>query len=69
MQRDALPGIVGKFLAVQVSERKDAIGRKTWVPRLLFPRYRQWSVDGALLTTTIRRSILDKEFPAWGHGD
>lgn len=57
LQRDALLGIVGKFLAVQVSERKDARGRKTWVPRLLFPRYHQWDAVGALLQATLTEGV------------
>ncbi len=54
---DALLGIVGKFLAVQVSQRKDARGRKTWVPRLLFPRYHQWDAVGALLHATLTEGV------------
>jgi type I restriction enzyme R subunit len=57
LQRDALLGIVGKFLAVQVSARKDARGRKTWVPRLLFPRYHQWNAVNALLDATLTEGV------------
>ena len=57
LQRDALLGIVGKFLAVQVSQRKDARGRKTWVPRILFPRYHQWNAVNALLEATLTEGV------------
>lgn len=57
LQRDALLGSVGKFLAVQVSEHKDAKGRKTWVPRLLFPRYHQWHVVNELLDATLAEGV------------
>jgi type I restriction enzyme R subunit len=57
LQRDALLGIVGKFLAVQVTGRQNAKGRKTWVPRLLFPRYHQWDAVGALLAATLSEGV------------
>lgn len=56
-QRDAFLGIVGKFLAVQVSERKDAGGRKTFIPALLFPRYHQWGAVNALLQATLDEGV------------
>ena len=57
LQRDALLGIVGKFLAVQVTEQKDAKGRKSYAPKVLFPRYHQWDAVGALLGATLTEGV------------
>jgi type I restriction enzyme R subunit len=56
-QRDAFLGIVGKFLAVQVSERLDANGKKTFIPALLFPRYHQWDAVNSLLKATLDEGV------------
>jgi type I restriction enzyme R subunit len=56
-QRDAFLEIVGKFLAVQVSERKDAKGKKNYTPSLLFPRYHQWNAVNALLKATLNEGV------------
>ncbi len=57
LQRDAWLAIVGKFLSVEVVERKDAKGKKTYVPSLLFPRYHQWDVVGKILDATLKEGV------------
>ena len=56
-QRDAFLGIVGKFLAVQVNERKEANGRKSFTPSLLFPRYHQWDTVNAIVKATLDEGV------------
>lgn len=56
-QRDAFLGIVGKFLAVQVIERKEANGKKSFTPSLLFPRYHQWDTVNVLLKATLDEGV------------
>ena len=56
-QRDAFLGIVGKFLAVQVNERKEANGKKSFTPSLLFPRYHQWDTVNVLLKATLDEGV------------
>ncbi len=57
LRRDALLGVVGKFLAVQVSERKDDRGRTVYVPSLLFPRYHQWLAVNKLVKATLSDGV------------
>ena len=57
LQRDAFLGIVGKFLSVQVTERLDAKGKKTFTPALLFPRYHQWDAVNTLLKATLAEGV------------
>jgi type I restriction enzyme R subunit len=56
-QRDAFLGIVGKFLAVEVKERKEANGKKTFTPSLLFPRYHQWDTVNSVLKATLSEGV------------
>ncbi len=57
LQRDAWLAIVGKFLSVEVVERKDGKGKETFTPSLLFPRYHQWDTVGALLEATLQEGV------------
>lgn len=57
LQRDALLGIVGKFLAVEVKERKEPNGRKSFIPSLLFPRYHQWDTVNSVLKATLEEGV------------
>jgi type I restriction enzyme R subunit len=54
---DAWLSVVGKFLSVEVAERKDAKGKKTYTPSLLFPRYHQWNAVNALLDATLTEGV------------
>jgi len=56
-QRDAFLGIMGKFLAVQVHERKEANGRKSYTPSLLFPRYHQWDTVNVVVKATLDEGV------------
>ena len=49
--------IVGKFLAVEVSEHKDDKGKKVFKPSLLFPRYHQWDAVNVLLNATLKEGV------------
>lgn len=57
LRRDAFLGIVGKFLSVQMDERKDANGVRTFIPTLLFPRYHQWDAVNTLLRATLDEDV------------
>ncbi|EDM82798.1 type I restriction endonuclease subunit R [Limnobacter sp. MED105] len=56
-QPDNFLNIIGKFLAVDVSEKKDAKGRTEFFPNILFPRYHQWSAVGALVNATLEDTV------------
>ena len=50
---DAWLAVMGKFLSVEVSEHKDAKGKKVFNTSLLFPRYHQWDAVNQLLNATL----------------
>lgn len=54
---DAWLGVVGKFLSVEVSEAKDAKGKKVFNTSLLFPRYHQWDAVNKLLNATLAEGV------------
>ncbi len=54
---DAWLGVVGKFLSVEVSEAKDAKGKKVFNTSLLFPRYHQWDAVNKLLNATLTEGV------------
>ena len=54
---DAWLSIVGKFLSVEVSEKKDAKGKKNYTTALLFPRYHQWDAVNSVLDATITEGV------------
>ncbi|WP_229262095.1 type I restriction endonuclease subunit R [Duganella guangzhouensis] len=56
-QRDAWLAVVGKFLSVEVSEVKDAKGKKVFNTSLLFPRYHQWDAVNKLLNATLEEGV------------
>jgi type I restriction enzyme R subunit len=56
-ERDAFLGIVGKFLAVEVKERKEANGKKSFTPSLLFPRYHQWDTVNSIVKATLTEGV------------
>ena len=56
-QRDAWLAVVGKFLSVEVSEAKDAKGKKRFNTSLLFPRYHQWDAVNKLLQATLAEGV------------
>ena len=56
-QRDAWLAVVGKFLSVEVSESKDAKGKKVFNTSLLFPRYHQWDAVNKLLNATLAEGV------------
>lgn len=56
-QRDAWLAVVGKFLSVEVSEAKDAKGKKVFNTSLLFPRYHQWDAVNKLLNATLAEGV------------
>jgi type I restriction enzyme R subunit len=57
LQRDAWLSIVGKFLSVEATVRKDDSGRKTYIPSILFPRYHQWDAVGKILNATLSEGV------------
>lgn len=57
LQPDAWLAVVGKYLSVEVSEVKDARGRKAFNSSLLFPRYHQWDAVNALLAATLSEGV------------
>ncbi len=57
LRRDAWLSIVGKFIAVQVTEQKDDKGKKTYKPSLPFPRYHQWDCVSKLLDATLQEGV------------
>jgi type I restriction enzyme R subunit len=54
---DAWLAVMGKFLSVEVSEYKDAKGRKAFHSSLLFPRYHQWDAVNKLLDATLDEGV------------
>lgn len=54
---DAWLGVLGKFLSVEVSEAKDAKGKKVFNTSLLFPRYHQWDAVNKLLNATLTEGV------------
>lgn len=54
---DAWLALVGKFLSVEVSESKDAKGKKVFNTSLLFPRYHQWDAVKRLLAATLTEGV------------
>lgn len=57
LKPDAWLAVVGKFLSVEVSETKDAKGKKVFNTSLLFPRYHQWDAVNALLDATLSEGV------------
>lgn len=57
LKPDAWLAVVGKFLSVEVSEYKDAKGKKAFNTVLLFPRYHQWDAVNALLDATLAEGV------------
>ncbi len=54
---DAWLALLGKFLSVEVTEYRDAKGKKAFNTSLLFPRYHQWSAVNALLSATLAEGV------------
>lgn len=54
---DAWLAVMGKFLSVEVSEHKDAKGKKVFNTSLLFPRYHQWDAVNKLLNATLAEGV------------
>jgi type I restriction enzyme R subunit len=54
---DAWLAVLGKFLSVEVSERKDAQGKKVLSTTLLFPRYHQRDAVTKLLDATLTEGV------------
>lgn len=54
---DAWLAVVGKFLSVEVSEHKDAKGKKVFNTSLLFPRYHQWDAVNKLVNATLVEGV------------
>ncbi|WP_377705336.1 type I restriction endonuclease subunit R [Pseudoduganella sp. UC29_71] len=54
---DAWLAVMGKFLSVEVSEHKDAKGKKVFSTSLLFPRYHQWNAVNKLLNATLAEGV------------
>lgn len=54
---DAWLAVMGKFLSVEVSEHKDAKGKKVFNTSLLFPRYHQWDAVNKLLNATLVEGV------------
>lgn len=54
---DAWLAVMGKFLSVEVSENKDAKGKKVFNTSLLFPRYHQWDAVNKLLNATLAEGV------------
>lgn len=57
LQPDTWLAVVGKFLSVEVTEYKDAKGKKAFNTTLLFPRFHQWDAVNALLSATINEGV------------
>lgn len=57
LKPDTWLAVVGKFLAVEVTEYKDAKGKKAFNTSLLFPRFHQWDAVNALLAATIDEGV------------
>ena len=57
LQPDAWMDILGKFMAVQVSEARDAKNKKVFNSALLFPRYHQWDAVTRLVTATLAEGV------------
>lgn len=56
-QPDTWLAVVGKFLSVEVSEHKDAKGKKSFNTSLLFPRFHQWDAVNALVASTLYEGV------------
>jgi type I restriction enzyme R subunit len=56
-QSDAFLEILGKFLSVQASERKDVSVKKSFSTSILFPRYHQWDAVNVLLKATLSEGV------------
>jgi type I restriction enzyme R subunit len=57
LKSDAWLSVVGKFLSVEVSEYKDAKGKKAFTTALLFPRYHQLDAVNSLLAATMGEGV------------